>query len=81
MPLLSPPVNIDQLVPGTPRTTHAGRFAIPVDLRDGAHTLARLGLVFDGPAAEQLYAALGAHLAGHGASTPAPTMRSRAELL
>lgn len=86
MVLLSPPVTIDRLAPGPPRTTHAGRFAVPVALMDGERELAVISLVFDDAAAEQLHQALENHLAGRGspghgtapaaAQTPA---RSRAE--
>jgi hypothetical protein len=72
MPMLSAPVNIDRLVAaGEPHTTHAGRFAIPAALMDGEYQLLALKLVYDDAAAEQLYIALGEHLAGRGAR-PAP---------
>jgi hypothetical protein len=68
MPILHAPLNIDRLVPaGAPRTTHAGRFAIPAALRDGEYELLKLDLVYDEAGAEELYAALGEHLAGRGA--------------
>ena len=76
MPILRAPVNIDRLVPAeAPRTTHAGRFAIPVSLRDGNYELLRIDLVYDEAGAEELYAALGEHLAGRGAR-PAPAYSS-----
>lgn len=74
MPILHAPVNIDRLATaGPPRTTNAGRFAIPAVLRDGEYELLKLDLVYDEAAAEELYHALGEHLAGRGAR-PAVTL-------
>ena len=63
---------------GPGRTTAAGRFALPVRIRNGESLVGVVELILDGNLAEQLHAALGAHLAGHGAPT---ARRSRAELL
>lgn len=78
--LLSAPINVDRLKPaGPPRTTGAGRFAIPVALMDGQYEHLKLDLVLDADTAEQLHAALDRHLAGTGATAPAQP-RSRGEL-
>lgn len=83
MPMLYAPVNIDRIVPaGPPRTTNAGRFAIPVAIRDGQYDLLKTDVVFDETMAEQLYVALGEHLAGRGARPAVPEpARCKAALL
>lgn len=83
MPKLHAPVNIDRLAPaGPPRTTGAGRFAIPVALMDGQNQICVLELVYDGDGADRLHRSLDGHLAAQGAGTPAPCpARSRADLL
>lgn len=52
---------------GPPRTTNAGRVALPVALKDGLYTVANYDLVLDERRATELYEALGEHLAGRGA--------------
>lgn len=82
MPVINAPANVDHLEPaGPPRTTPAGRLAVPVALMDGKCTVAALDLVLDGPYAERLHGALGSHLAGLGAAAAAPARPSKAELL
>lgn len=78
---ISRPVDRIELA-GAPRTTHAGRVALPVDLKDGPYTVATYDLVLDERAATELYESLGRHLAGRGAEklTP-PATRRRADLL
>ena len=74
MPILNAPVNIDRLVVAGPgRTTNAGRFALPVALMDGTYKLLGIDLVFDEARSEELYEALGEHLAGRGAR-PEPVL-------
>ena len=51
---------------GPVRTTHAGRLAIPVTLRLGEYVVAAVDVVLDGAGAEELFTALGDHLAGRG---------------
>lgn len=83
MTLINAPANIDRLEPaGPPKTTGAGRFAVPVRLMNGQQPVAQFDLIFDGPAAEQLHDALDGHLAAQGADTlvDCPTRRSRADL-
>lgn len=63
-----------------PRTTHAGRIALPITLRAHGEMLAVVDLVLDGATATRLHAALTAHLSGHGAG-PSASVRSRADLL
>jgi hypothetical protein len=63
---------IDHLeLAGPPRTTHAGRLALPVALKDGRYTVATYELVLDENAATELHAAIHRHLAGQGAQPPA----------
>lgn len=82
MPVINAPVNIDRLEPaGPPRTTGAGRFAVPVALMDGQYRHCVLELILDGAAAEVLHDALDGHLAAKGADTPVPChTRSKADL-
>lgn len=63
-----------------PRTTHAGRIALPIALSAHGEMLAVVDLVLDGSTATRLHAALTAHLSGHGTG-PSPAGRSRAHLL
>jgi hypothetical protein len=66
-----PPITIpattvfDHLEPaGPPRTTPAGRFALPVNLMDGRYKVDSSELVFDEARATELLEALQLHLAG-----------------
>lgn len=53
--------------PGGPaRTTHAGRLALPVEIRLGDCVVALVDLILDGARASELQAALDAHLRGSG---------------
>ena len=51
---------------GPARTTHAGRLALPVEIRLGDCVVAAVDLILDGPQASALQAALEAHLCGDG---------------
>lgn len=59
---------IDHLeLAGPPRTTNAGRLALPVALKDGPYTVATYDLVLDERAATEFHRAVHRHLAGLGA--------------
>lgn len=62
-----------------PRTTHAGRIALPITLSAHGEIVAVVDLVLDGALAARLHAALTAHLSGQGAGS-AVSRRSRADL-
>ena len=51
---------------GAPRTTHAGRLALPVEIRLGNSVVAVVDLILDGTRTAELQAALDAHLRGAG---------------
>lgn len=81
MAAISSTIHIDRLEPAGPaRTTGAGRFAVPVDLKDGPYTLGTLELVFDEQRATELHQSLTEHLAGRGSCAPT-RVRSRADML
>jgi hypothetical protein len=60
---------------GPARTTHAGRLALPVAIRLGECIVAVVDVIFDGPFAAELQAALEAHLCGAGAPRVAGAAR------
>jgi hypothetical protein len=58
-----------------PRTTHAGRLALPVAIRLGECVVAVVDVILDGARASELQAALDAHLRGAGAPRVAGVAR------
>ena len=60
---------------GPPRTTHAGRLALPVAISLGECVVAVVDVVLDGDASSELRAALDAHLRGHGTPQAAGAAR------
>ncbi len=50
-----------------PRTTHAGRIALPIAFQAPGQPAAVVDLILDGAEAIRLHAALTAHLSGRGA--------------
>lgn len=60
---------------GPPRTTHAGRLALPVVIKLGECVVAVVDLILDGPKASDLQTALDVHLRGAGVPRVAGAIR------